>query len=121
MLVRFFGFQTYLPDYKGNLKKFLDDTCHKLNARWPEDREALEKTARSANSSIALTEKVFGEFAFRRYDRGHWETRFNRAIFDVMTFYFVDASVAKEPKQQCSQASGCGGGLSGVVHPGSHF
>jgi Protein of unknown function DUF262 len=94
ILVRFFGFARFLNRYDGNLKAFLDLTCHELNAAWPREHDAIGNAADACDSAIRATEAVFGANAFRRWNGQRYEGRFNRAVFDVMVYYFTDPDLA---------------------------
>ncbi|MER5522574.1 DUF262 domain-containing protein [Streptomyces sp. NPDC001761] len=93
VLLRYFGFQFTLDEYTGNLKKFLDDTVNLLNAQWSKEEERIKQVGENCNRSIEATFKVFGDNSFYRWAGGKYEGRFNRAVFDVMTYYFSDANV----------------------------
>ncbi len=94
MLVRYFAFARFLDQYQGNLKAFLDLTCSELNRTWDDGREIIENEADACDSAIMATEAIFGDHAFRRWNGQRYEGRFNRAIFDVMVYYFRDKRVA---------------------------
>ena len=95
VLVRYFAFARFLGRYQGNLKAFLDLTCAELNASWESDQETIEGEADACDSAIIATEEIFGRDAFRRWNGERYEGRFNRAVFDVMVYYFRDKDVAK--------------------------
>jgi hypothetical protein len=96
LLVRYYAFHNYLRDYKGNLKGFLDSACKTLNREWELREREIKKQADELESAIDSTFKVFGDRnAFRKWEGTRYEGRFNRAIYDVMTFYFSDAAVRK--------------------------
>ncbi len=90
LLVRFFAFRYSLAAYNGNLKLFLDEECRLLNKWWAGDEAAIRATAAQMEEAIAAAYEIFGEDAFRKYDGDQYERRFNRAIFDVIVFYFTD-------------------------------
>lgn len=93
LLVRFFAFRNFLPDYTGNLKAFLDSTCATLNSGWHGREQALRTQADNLEAAIEATYEVFGEkHAFRKWD-GQYERRFNRAVFDIMVFYLSNPRV----------------------------
>jgi len=95
ILVRFFAFSEFLQQYNGNLKKFLDDTCLHLNRAWPKRERELRKLAEKCDGAIKTTEAIFGkERAFSRWNGNSYESRFNRAVFDVMAYYFKDDDIA---------------------------
>jgi len=93
VLIRFYMFKHHLADYRGNLKAALDHTCDDLNNRWTTE-PALAETADECDSAIETTYRVFGANAFMRWSGTSYEGRFNRAIFDVMTYYFSNDRVA---------------------------
>jgi hypothetical protein len=96
LLVRYFAFRNFLTEYRGNLKGFLDYTCKALNASWGKREDELKAQADDLQSAIDATFKIFGrENSFRKWDGDRYEGRFNRAIFDVMVFYFLNKRVRK--------------------------
>jgi hypothetical protein len=94
VFLRYFGFRYLLPEYTGNLKKFLDETVKLLNGKWEEEGESIRAVGIECNAAIETTFKVFGENAFYRWSGARYEGRFNRAVFDIMTFYFSQSNVA---------------------------
>lgn len=107
LFVRFFAFRFFLEEYKGNLKQFLDDACESLNANWPQRQSELEGAAQKLEHAIQLTFRVFGEDkGFRKWTSDGYERRFNRAVFDVMVFYFADLkTVAVTPHAKAVRAA----------------
>lgn len=93
ILLRYFGFEFALDEYTGNLKKFLDDTVSLLNSAWESEEPRIRQVGESCNSAIEATFEVFGESAFYRWSSGKYEGRFNRAVFDAMTYYFSEEAV----------------------------
>lgn len=96
ILVRFFAFSEFLPTYNGNLKSFLDKTCADLNKAWDSREPQLRSTAGTCDAAISATMRIFGsDHAFARWNGRVYESRFNRAVFDVMTFYFKHPTIAR--------------------------
>lgn len=98
LMVRFYAFTNFLPQYTGNLKNFLDWTCKTLNDRWKIDSASIENQVDDIEGAFATSFKIFGEKnAFRKWDgiEKEYERRFNRAVFDVMMFYFSKSQVRK--------------------------
>ncbi|MET8912422.1 DUF262 domain-containing protein [Micromonospora sp. NPDC004551] len=93
LLVRHLAYRFRIVQYKGNLKRFLDETCVELNRSWSAQEEDIRNAALQCDEAIRATEEIFGSRAFRRRTGKSWETRFNRAVFDVMTYYFADRNV----------------------------
>jgi hypothetical protein len=100
ILVRYFGFAEFLPEYRGNLKQFLDMTANKLNQAWPQREVQLRQVADACESAIRATFDIFGDHAFERWSGDKYEPRFNRAVFDIMTYYFKDEAIARLAMQQ---------------------
>ncbi len=94
LLLRYFAFSYFLPDYRGNLKAFLDSACDRLNQRWEQENPDFQQSAEACDLAINATFEVFEEAAFKRWNGERYERRFNRAVFDAMVFYFNDAEVA---------------------------
>ncbi|MFI8254283.1 DUF262 domain-containing protein [Streptomyces filamentosus] len=94
ILLRYFAFHYMLEEYSGNLKKFLDDTVNCLNDMWQSDEGDIRAAGEDCERAINATFEIFGENAFYRWSNNRYEGRFNRAVFDVMTYYFSDEEVA---------------------------
>jgi hypothetical protein len=93
LFVRYVAFQYSLDTYTGNLKTFLDDECKRLNSRWTTDESDIRHKAEQMEAAINASYDIFGDNAFRKYDGQNYETRFNRAVFDILIYYFSDAAV----------------------------
>lgn len=91
--LRFFAFDFLLDRYQGNLKKFLDDATASLNREWDTHADRVEESAESLDNAISCTIDIFGKNAFRRWTGDEYNRTFNRAVFDVMTYYFKDETV----------------------------
>lgn len=94
IMLRYFAFRYHLNDYTGNLKSFLDGTVNTLNDAWAEKEEEIKEVGRSCEEAIQTTFEIFGNNSFYRWSEGDYEGRFNRAVFDIMTYYFSDETVA---------------------------
>ncbi len=89
LVVRFFSFRYFILAYKGNLKSFFDETVNKLNNSWSNDSASIINTAFELDEAINLTLDIFGqEAAFSKWVGNRFQNTFNRAIFDIMTYYF---------------------------------
>lgn len=96
LLVRYFAFRNRLPLYSGNLKEFLDDTCKEFNRKWAERKQELQFEAQEFEGAVDTAFKIFDGHAFRKWDGAKYEQRFNRAVFDVIVYYFSDEAVRKQ-------------------------
>ena len=88
LLVRYYAFSYFLSSYSGNLKSFLDMTCCTLNKEWDDKEENVQRLLVEFETAHNSIREVFGANAYRKWTGGGFETRFNRAIFDVMMFVF---------------------------------
>ncbi|MDR9839382.1 DUF262 domain-containing protein [Herbaspirillum huttiense] len=89
LLIRFIGFQLFLDQYEGDLKQFLDKTVNLLNNSWNQSERDVRNRAAECEKAIELTTSIFGEReAFSKWSKSGAERRFNRAVFDVMTYFF---------------------------------
>lgn len=95
LTIRYFGLVHLLPKYSGNLKQFLDDTCHDLNKKWKSSEPVLRQEAVELEQAIIATRDIFGANAFTKWNGQDFEKRFNRAVFDVMVYYFREDEVRK--------------------------
>lgn len=90
MYVRLFGLSFFIDDYAGNLKKFLDDTCRKLNQAWEQDEQIIRDQGNKIDRSLVAVNAVFGTSAGRKIVNGVPETRPNRAVLEVQSYYLMN-------------------------------
>jgi hypothetical protein len=88
--IRYFGLVNYLEGYTGNLKLFLDETSQKLNVEWDNLEKSVREQSLELENAIQVTWELFLEDAFRKWNGKDFERRFNRAVFDVMVYFFRD-------------------------------
>ncbi len=94
LLVRFYAFKNYIEHYTGNLKQFMDTTCLIFNKGWDESQGLLKAQADEMEKAIEATYRIFGSLgAFRKWDGEKYQSRRNRAVFDIMIFYFSEPQV----------------------------
>ena len=75
------------------MKAFLDFVCDALNGDWATHEQVFRSQADDVDKAISATYEIFGDEAFRKWNGSKYERRFNRAIYDVMTFYFAIAEI----------------------------
>ncbi len=100
LLIRYIGFALFLRDYRGNLKAFLDEICERLNSEWSTRETEVRELADALDDAIRTTRGIFGQDAFRRYAGDCFEGRFNRAVFDVMVYYFRRPEIANAARSR---------------------
>lgn len=93
LLLRYIAFHYFLSEYRGNLKAFLDMTCERLNKNWKKQTDDVHYAVSQFEKAVETTMNIFGEKNFSRMwlsSSNAYRTQFNRAILDVMVFYFSD-------------------------------
>lgn len=89
LALRFYAFKLYIEQYEGNLKDFLDYTCEKLNEKWDTNENEIKGMFKELEQSIEFLNKIFiPKIPFSRYTNGKCNDRFNRALYEVLTYYF---------------------------------
>ena len=87
ILIRYFAFHFFAADYSGSMQNFLDMTCEKLNKSF--SNYSIDDSILEFNAAISTTFEIFGEnAAFRKYKNSKYEDKYNRAVIDIMLFYF---------------------------------
>lgn len=95
--LRYYAFKYCIKEYKGNLKDFLDLTCKVLNEKWDTNEYEIRDAFCQLEKSIELTMDIFGERqAFSRFIDNKYNNKFNRALFEVFTYYFSISSIRDE-------------------------
>lgn len=103
LVIRFFSFRNFIKHYTGKLKGFLDETSRALNEKWLDQHETIRKQAEELEEAILFTQEVFGEKAFRKWVDGRFSSRFNRAVYDIMVYYFSIPDVRRELRKDLTQ------------------
>lgn len=105
LLIRYIAYKYFHKIYTGNLKSFLDTTCKRLNSEWESAQESIREEFRLFNVACETTQNIFGEDMFRKYspDKCKYEDKFNRAVFDIMVYYFSVPSIVDGAKNKCTE------------------
>ncbi|WP_081724576.1 DUF262 domain-containing protein [Asticcacaulis sp. YBE204] len=101
LAVRFLAFNMFDGAYRGDLKAFLDETCIDFNSKFSDKTfsTAVETALESMEGAIAVGIEEFGLKKFcRKIVDGNFETRFNRAIFDVLVGSMQNSGIRKFAK-----------------------
>ncbi|MBE9199186.1 MULTISPECIES: DUF262 domain-containing protein [unclassified Nodularia (in: cyanobacteria)] len=102
LLLRYVGFHYFLSGYRGNLKAFLDETCLKLNKDWDKRHNDIENVVNKFEKAVQTTINIFQEKNFCRMwlkNDNTYRRRFNKAILDVMVFYFSDEIIRQSAER----------------------
>lgn len=89
LILRNLAFSMFGETYSGNLKKFLDDAMKRLNAGWPELKQAVDAEYAKFNQGLAhLRDILPARRVGRKITAGEWEWRFNKAVFEAEVHFF---------------------------------
>ena len=89
IVLRFIAFSMFGPDYGGNLTPFLDGCMKTINDDWAKFEPQVAGLLDELNMATARLVYSFGEkWVGRKFSNGSWESRFNRALYEVEAFYF---------------------------------
>ncbi|TRB03502.1 DUF262 domain-containing protein [Agrobacterium tumefaciens] len=101
LVLRYFAYRNFASRYSGDLKKFLDETTEIFNLEWSKSVAMLMEQGKSLEEALTSVRTIFGERdELRKWNGKTFERRINRAVFDIMAYYFsipeiADASIAK--------------------------
>lgn len=99
LTIRYFGLVNYLEGYTGNLKLFLDETSQKLNDKWSTLELQITAQGSELEEAIQATWEIFSDDAFRKWNGKDFERRFNRAVFDVMVYFFRERNIRQKAQE----------------------
>ena len=69
-----------------------------MNSSWLHEKHNVILLSEELNSAIDYSYEIWGENTFRKWKDGEYQGRFNRAIFDIMVYYFSDPQLRIEAK-----------------------
>jgi len=89
ILLRFIALHLFGSRYEGSLMKFLNLTMSNINGKWEHYEEKINSLLLAFNQSVEFLLSAFPENKVgRKFTNDKWESRFNRALFEVQAFYF---------------------------------
>jgi hypothetical protein len=96
LLLRFISLRLFGATYDGNLMPFLDGSMQTINQAWPLYESKVSELYQAFNDAtdFLLCALPAGKVG-RKFTNGKWETRFNRALFEVQVYYFSRVPPAK--------------------------
>ena len=101
LALRYYAFKYYIEDFDGNLKEFLDISCGYLNKRWTTDQSVFESDFVDLEDSIEFAYMLIGNNSpFSRYGKENSANRFNRSIYELLTYYFSSRILRDKISQQ---------------------
>nr|WP_281502122.1 DUF262 domain-containing protein [Loktanella sp. F6476L] len=85
LVVRHLSFSLSPREYNGDLKKYLDEFCDYANTNFENLEATLKNEVARMDLAISLGMEIFPDNTFcRKYIHFEYESRFNRALFDVL-------------------------------------
>lgn len=94
LLLRLIAFSLFSTDYRGNMKKFLDDVTDRLNREWADRSEEIVRLVQNIEGAILFGLEAFGvDRLGRKWVRDRFERPLNRAVLEVQITNLLDASV----------------------------
>jgi hypothetical protein len=94
IVIRFYAFKLFIEDYDGSLKNSFDNTVKVLNRDWEEIKDLIEIESLNLETAINFTIETFGvRNAFSKWANNRFQGNFNRAIFDIMVYYFSQEEI----------------------------
>ncbi|TAL33585.1 MAG: DUF262 domain-containing protein [Phenylobacterium sp.] len=101
LVIRYIAFRNLLREYAGSMKDILDLASKKYNDEWNAEKANVDIQVREFESAIDTVVDIFGmRCAFRKWNGERYEAALNRAVFDVMILFFVDANIAAAARQR---------------------
>jgi len=95
LLLRMLAFLTYLENYTGNLKPFLDSYHEMLNSNWAREEQGVIQLCDRIERAIYFLSDAFGDprRVGRRWKDGSYEGPINRAVMDIQLAAALDTEV----------------------------
>lgn len=101
MVIRYYTFKLFIDKYDGNLKKAFDTTVKILNSDWEEKEALIIQESENLENAIRFTNETFGnKEAFSKWSNNKFQSNFNRAIFDIMVYYFSQSIILESSKNK---------------------
>jgi hypothetical protein len=89
IVLRFIAFSRFGGGYGGNLTPFLDGSMKTINENWGDFEPIVVGLLNELNMATERLILTFGvKLVGRKFSNGVWESRFNRALYEVEGFYF---------------------------------
>jgi hypothetical protein len=85
IVLKYMSNRMRLDEYRGNLKKYLDDTLVLLNKNWVNVRDSVKSLFTEFDKGINLLTSIIGVDNVGKYSG---ENRFIKNLFDVQIFFF---------------------------------
>lgn len=91
---RYLAFNFISESYNGNMKQFLDNLTKYFSDNWKASRAILDTAWQNLERAIEATIEIFGGEGFKVWNGDAYSITKNRAVMDIMMFYFSDEKTA---------------------------
>lgn len=89
IVLRFIAFSLFGTGYGGNLTPFLDGSMKTINEDWGKFESVVSELLNELNMATKRLTSTFEEkLVGRKFANGVWESRFNRVLYEVESYYF---------------------------------
>jgi hypothetical protein len=95
LVLRFIAYDRALADYRGDFKKFLDDTTKYYELDWDTRSQDVMSRFGRLDEALRTARDVFGKDCFKKWLGSKYERVINRAIFDCVARFFAEPDVAQ--------------------------
>lgn len=103
ILLRYISIVRFGKEYRGTLTTFLDDCMQRMNKGWNAgEKENAENILAEFNDGTRRLIETLPDGRVGRKFRKVWESRFNRALYEVQVYYFSRIS---EPQFKAHKSS----------------
>ncbi|MBP7658479.1 MAG: DUF262 domain-containing protein [Burkholderiaceae bacterium] len=107
ILLRYIAYRNFIGEYSGNLKQFLDDATKNLNASWGAKEAEVNEQVAEMERALVFTREAFGEKQYlRKWNGEDFESRKNRAVFDIMLHYFSQPEIRANLSEKHAEVVG---------------
>jgi hypothetical protein len=99
LVLRYFAYLNFAHEYDGDLKQFLDNTTKNMNGDWLHMAGRLHEQAIELDNALTRVREIFNDRnEVRKWNGRMYEKRINRAVFDIMSYYFSDPQIREASK-----------------------
>lgn len=95
LVLRFIAYDRALMNYRGDFKKFLDDTTRYYESDWVVGAIDVGERFTRLDNALTTASAIFGKDCFKKWLGDKYERVINRAIFDCIARFFAEPAVAQ--------------------------
>lgn len=96
LVLRFIAYDRSLIEYRGDFKKFLDETTRYYESNWAARSAEVQDKYNRLDCALNASEAIFGTDSFKKWLGDKYERVINRAVFDCVARFFAEPDIAQE-------------------------